>query len=98
MASGLPNEAVLMSPRFTSSSRRFSEKRKIRDGSPRVPQNFSSCGDDGTLGDSVLCSLGSGVGCCLAGIRVLAAFSFLWKDHQERISTDTLVARGGERP
>src|SRR6266446_7396817 len=81
LASGLPNEAVLMSPGFISSSRRFSEKRKVRDGSPRVPQNFSSCGDDGergTLCGSVWCSLGLGVGCCLAGIRVLAAFSFLY--------------------
>ena len=76
VGNGLPNEAVLMSPRFTSSSRRFSEKRSVRDGS-RVPQNFSSCGDDGESG-GLGGSAGSVVGLRFAGIRLLVALSFLY--------------------
>ena len=93
VANGLPNEAVLISPRFTSSSRRFSEKRKVRDGSPRVPQNFSSCGDEGErdgMGGSAFCSLGlAAVGSCFAGTRLLVVLSFLYG----RIAKELVHAR-----
>ena len=49
-ARGVPNEVELTSPILVSSSSRFSENRSVRDGSPLVPQNLSSCGDVGEAG------------------------------------------------
>lgn len=59
--SGVPNDDELTSPRLTSSSSKFSENRRMRDGSPLFAQNLSSCGELGEGG--ALGGGGAALGC-----------------------------------